>query len=439
MKKYLLVLLSVLAIVAFATTAFALHEVQSSEYTPSLVKAGKAQIELGGEIRIRGEVNNNLTDFDSDLNDGKQAYDERVRLGVKATVSPNTFAYIQLESGSGSTDTFTWGSFNSKQGSMDIRQAYISANLGKVATLKAGHMLLALGNNLFFDHTKYGDDAILLSIPAGDGELTLLDIKLVENDTTSNDDIDGYVAAYGTSMGGTNLSADITYLRSHDKHHTNSMTGLTSTADGWYLWNLGLRADADLSGVKVKGDVELQTGNAKDVDAASGDDVKARGFAAMLGAEIPAGPASVRVNAAYGSGDKIDTDNKNEAFQTFLGDDQYYTYVYDYKAITAAGSTHTGLSNTWYLNAGVTAKPTTDLKLLGDVYYLRASRKVSDAEDSLSIGTELDAKAEYAIDKDLVYYVEAGYLWAGDLYKNVTGGEDPDNPYSIRHGLLLKF
>ena len=446
MRKHLLVILSVLAIVAFATTAFALHEVPSQEYTPSVVKTSKAQLELGGEIRIRGEVNNNLSDFNSDLEDGNQFYDQRVRLNAKATVSPNTFGFIELESGTDSThDTTTWGSFDSKTGSMQIRQAYISSNLGKVATLKAGHMLLALGNNLFFDHTKFGDDALLLSIPAGGGELTLLDIKLTEGSTSENDDLDGYVVAYGIPMGGANLSADLTYLRGHDKGTFDN---------GFRLFNLGLRADADLSGIKVKGDVELQNGKLGEAEDQFGntiaDEKKFRGWAVMVGAEIPAGMTSVRVNGAYGSGDKKDSDDKNEGFQTFLGNNQYFTYVYDYKAVTAACSTsttgfascnskHTGINNTWYLNAGVTAKATPDLKLMADIYFLRASKDVSDTEDSKAIGTELDAKLEYQIDTNLVYFVEAGYLWAGDLYKTVTAGENPDNPYSVRHGLLLKF
>ena len=103
---------------------------------------------------------------------------------------------------------------------MAIRQAYISTNLGKVATLKAGHMLLALGNNLFFDHTKFGDDAILLSIPAGDGEVTLITIKFTEGSTSKNDDLDGYVAAFGMPIGTSNVSADLTYLRDHSKDGT---------------------------------------------------------------------------------------------------------------------------------------------------------------------------------------------------------------------------
>ena len=441
MKKHLLVLLSVLAIVAFATTAFALHEVPSQEYTPGLVKAGKTQIDLSGELRIRGESNNNLSDLrdtkdgtDGEFSDHNSKYDQRVRLGVKATVSPNTFGFIELEGGNPSDptkDTYTWGNFNSRPTNVEIRQAYISTNLGKVATLKAGHMLLALGNNLFFDHTKEGDDAILFSIPAGDGEVTLITIKLAEGDNHENDDLDGYVAAFGMPIGTSKVSADLTYIRDHTKG---------ATYDGFYLANLGLRFNGDFSGLKVKADLEAQTGKAKDY--LGGDDLKYRGFAVMAGVEVPAGPVTVRANAAYGSGDKTETSDKMEGYTNFLSDNQYYTYVYDYKVMTAAGATHTGISNTWYLNAGATAKPTTDLTFSGDVYFLRAARRMSEADDldSKKIGVELDAKAEYQIDTNLVYFVEAGYLWAGDLYKNVVGAhEDPDNPWSARHGLLLKF
>ena len=44
-----------------------------------------------------------------DFSDHNSKYDQRVRLSVKATVSPNTFGFIELESGD-SGDTYTWGS-----------------------------------------------------------------------------------------------------------------------------------------------------------------------------------------------------------------------------------------------------------------------------------------------------------------------------------------
>jgi len=452
MKKYL-VLLSVIAVLAFAVSAFALHEVPSQEYSPSIVKsATKSQIELGGEMRIRGEATKNLTDFSNDgepAEDHRLRYDQRVRLNLKATVSPNTFGFVELETGAGQTDSYTWGNFNSKPTDLHVRQAYISTNLGKVATLKAGHMLLALGNNLFFDHSREGDDALLLSIPAGDGELTLISIKLAEGVDTQNDDTNAYVVAYGTPLGSANLSADLTYIVGHDK----------STFDkGTKLFNLGLRANADLGAVKVKGDFEIQRGTDKtsDGDSFGNEEVKYRGYAAMAGVEANVGAVAVRGNVAYGRGDKVDSNGdsgeRNEGFQTFLSDNQYFTYIYDYKAKTAAGALHTGINNTWYLNAGVTAKPTPDLKLSGDLYFLRAAKAVAvngatdddgTLDKSKKLGYEIDAKAEYQLDTNLVYFAEAGYLFAGAAYDIPTGtpgdNDNSDNAYGVRHGLLLKF
>jgi hypothetical protein len=68
------------------------------------------------------------------------------------------------------------------------------------------------------------------------------------------------------------------------------------------------------------------------------------------------------------------------------------------------------------------------------------------------MGWEIDAKVTYQIDTNLVYYVEGGYLIAGDFYKNHTRGKDsgtnfgdndrsadPDNAYTVRHGIILSF
>lgn len=461
MKKSLVAVLSVMALLVFTTGAFALHQTPATEYTPGVVKAGKAMIELGGEIRVRGEVNKNVTDFYDDNLDTKQAYDQRVRLGIKANVSPNTMGYLQLESGNQSaststscvdddgctdvyesstslgssrSDTWTWGSNNAKPTGLLIRQAYIahqgSGLLGTMSGVKVGHMLLALGNNLFFDHTQYGDDALILWTTVGGGELAYIGIKLDEVSSTVNDDMDAHVLSYTTAMNGINIGGDLTLLRDHDKSEYDKGTS---------IWNLGLRGDATIADIKVKADVELQRGKAK--EDSSGDEVKFSGYAFMLGAQANLGMASVRLNGAYGSGDKIDSDDKYEGFLTFLSNQQNYTYIYEYKAPAATGSRNTGLQNTWYINLGATANATPDLKISGDVYFLRAAKKVDDEYDSKKIGWEIDGKAEYKLDSNLSYYVEGGYLFAGDLYKNALSDptEDPDNAWGVRHGILLTF
>jgi hypothetical protein len=267
--------------------------------------------------------------------------------------------------------------------------------------------------------------------------------------TTQNDDTNAYVVAYGTPIGKANLSADLTYIVGHSKQVYDK---------GTKLFNLGVRANADLGAVRVKGDVEVQRGTDKTSapDSFGNEEVKYRGYAAMAGVEADLGAVTVRGNAAYGRGDKVDdtgdSGERNEGFQAFLSDNQYYTFIYDYKVATAAGAKHTGINNTWYLNAGVTAKPTPDIKLSGDLYFLRATKAVAingatdddgTLDKSKKLGYEIDAKAEYQIDTNLVYFVEAGYLFAGAAYDVATSvpgdNENSDNAYAVRHGLLLKF
>ena len=95
----------------------------------------------------------------------------------------------------------------------------------------------------------------MLSIPAGDGEVTLITLKFTEGSTSKNDDLDGYVAAFGMPIGTSNVSADLTYLRDHSKD---------GAYEGFYLANLGARFNGDFSGIKVKVDGEVETGKAKE-------------------------------------------------------------------------------------------------------------------------------------------------------------------------------
>ena len=141
MRKISILLLAVVALLAFTASAFALHGVKDMlDYSPSVVKAKSAQVELSGHIRIRGNISDNTSDFqDSEddtagTNDDNESYDQRIRLMTKATVSPNTQGVFELEMGSADGDNFGWGNTqggggtvehigNSKPGTMDIRQA----------------------------------------------------------------------------------------------------------------------------------------------------------------------------------------------------------------------------------------------------------------------------------------------------------------------------
>src|SRR4030067_673405 len=135
MKKSFLIILSMLLVLGFAATVFAIHAEIPAE-TQSVVAKGTSQITLGGSIRFRGGTKEDM-DFNSDVADTSSSYDSRVRLSLDAQVSPKTVGRIQLESGDAdTTDVYGWGASgsdgegtygkgNGKRGDMRILEAWI--------------------------------------------------------------------------------------------------------------------------------------------------------------------------------------------------------------------------------------------------------------------------------------------------------------------------
>ncbi|MEF9426835.1 MAG: alginate export family protein [Candidatus Mariimomonas ferrooxydans] len=457
MKKYLVVFLSMLLVLSFSMSASALHETSGTEYNPGMVTKKGVQIKLSGSIRTRGELKVNTLDFDSDSGDNYSAFDTRVRLKFNARAGSATRAVVELESGSGGSDYYEWGAdiesgvkggykkSNSKRGSMDIRQAYAAHQFHPTGDknynvgLKVGHMLLALGNGLFYDHTKYGDDAVIVWTDLGKGEIAFSYVKFEENSSTISDDANAYILTLQYPLDNVNISADVTFFDDQDFNSAGD-------TDGLHFWNFGLRSHTNMSGITLRGDVELQTGSVDNCApltaagcTAGGSEQDFSGYAFLVGADYKVGDVKLTAEVAFGSGDDNPGDNDNEAFLTTVGDDQHYTYVYEYRAKTATGEIGTGLSNTWYINVSASTKATHKIKLKGDIYYLQASENVSinGGEPDSDIGWEIDGKFEYKIAKNLVYYVEGGYLVVGDAYDFAS--ESADNTYAIRNGLVVKF
>lgn len=455
MKKYLALFIGMLFVLGFAATAFAIHAEIPSE-TQAVIAKGATQITLGGEIRVRGEFKDNVVDFNNDLADRSSAWDQRVRFSVEAKVTPNTIGMIQLESGNAdNNDNVTWGTYeangatglykvgNAKHGDVRILQAWIqhsgSGLLGVPALLKIGHMPIKLGWGLFLDHTKFGDDALLLGVdPIKNMHIIAHTIKFKEGEVTKNDDANAYglIFAYDFDKN-TNFSADVTYV------DNQKFAGTGPIWTDLHLYNFGFRGAATVANFGIKADVEIQTGKVKNAT-----DVDLSGWAVMAGISYKIAPVKLSADFAMGSGDDNPNDTKVKTFITTLGKNQNYTYVYEYRTATAGTrDVSGGLANTMYVKIGANADLAKDLNADLNLYYLRASKKMygapglttATATDSKNIGTEVDAKITYTIDKNLQYWVEGGYLFAGNYWKVVTAGKNPDDAYAIRHGIQLNF
>lgn len=468
MKKYLALVLGVLFTLGFAASAFAIHAEIPAE-TQSVVAKGATQITLGGELRFRGEIKNN-TDLDENSGVGENtdtssAYDGRVRIRVQADVSKNTQGVIHLEAGNSITaDTYTWGSDagsegkgiyplgNSKRGNFNILEAWIQHKFTSIPVgIKVGHMPLALGNKLFFDHSKFGDDAIVVfANPTKELHVALLTAKVLEGSSTSADDADAYVGLFVYSPSkGTSISGDVTMV--DDKRHyidsIGTAGGLNPNDSGTHLYNYGLRADTAVGGLGIKADLELQGGKSKaETTPISGtyNEIAHKGFAYLVGLSYKVDPVKLSLDYAYGSGDDNSSDDTNKTFVTSLSGTQYSTYMYDYRVTNATGSTtQRGIANTQYIRLGANGDLTKDLNLNVNLYRLRAVKAAVAAGynyragTSKNIGSELDAKITYKLDKNLVYFVEGGYLWTGAFYDTSTVAAD--DAYAVRNGITLSF
>lgn len=416
MKRILAIAISALFVLGLAATAFAIHAEIPSE-TQAVVAKGTTQVTLGGSIRVRGETRQNTTDFDDDNPDRQNGYDQRVRLSAAAQVADNVDGLIMLEAGNGpQADAWTWGNFNSHPGEVDILQAWINYKTDAVG-VKVGHMPLALGNLLFFDHRKFGDDAIVVYADPAEGvHVAGLTIKFDEGDPLSADDIDGYVVLGTYTTDTLSLGGDITWL--HIK---------ADPAGPDNLYNLGVRAKVNAGAANIKADVEIQSGS----DETGAADVDYAGMAVLLGADMKAGGNTIAVELGYGTGDEGKADETTQFINFLSSGVPYVGFVYNTRVAGACGI-QTGLCGTTYLKGSVTAPVTEAIKVKADALYLLATEENAAGEDE--IGIEIDAKMTYSLARNLVYWIEGGYLLAGDFY-----GASPDDAYALRHGIELSF
>lgn len=502
-------------VLGFAASAFAVHADIPSE-TEAVVAAAPAQITLSGEIRFRYDYQHATASFGNfvDGQPDRSYADERVRLGLEAKVSPNTTGMVQLDTWNGSTSatatqdtaiagtgglttttitpgsgaTGTYKAGNEMKDILTLRQLWIMNSgaglLGIPAGIKVGHMPLMLGSGLFYDHTYYGDDALVLfAMPVKELELDAVTIKFRESTaaTSSSEGVSNqsnayaFIANYKASKD-TGVSFDATYVDDQ-----NSLAGITGYTAGTimpdtHLWNFGLRGNTAIEGFRLKIDGELQTGSITNSPLNSGGSTDFGGYLLQAGAGYTLDPVKLDLEFGYGSGDSGHGSSDTSRVNTFITSqgpestfaDPYRTngvsgpYVYNYRTVNATGNQFGGLANTWYLRLGGNADLSKDWNMDAAIYYLQAVDAINPTNAAIynalgsgvfstsattgankDIGTEVDARLTYKIDKGLQTWVEGGYLWAGDFWKAMTSvveaGTKPANVYTIREGIQLNF
>ena len=466
MKKLVSLAVGFLALFGLSASAFAIHAEIPAE-SQAVVAKGTVQLTISGDLRVRGWLKENVSSAGAITDKLNQTYyDERVRLAVDASQG-NVSGRIHLESNGGNSDGYKWGTtpafgsnsgpvgtdFNAKPTAVSILEAwlqYTGSGIGMPTGIKVGHMPLALGpDTLFFDNSKFGDDALVLwGDPTPQTHIVALTIKAAEGDTgsagTSNaKDLDIYVGLINQVLAGQNLQAYYVYANGPDASTAIPVPGGSATFGPQIkLQDLGLNASGKFGGLTYTAEYDQNLGSAY-VNGAKAD---TKGYALELDLGYKLGPAGVRLAGVYGSGPKAGS-TKVDTFINFRGNDPYHTVVYGYQVQNAMGQvngvgTFNQWSNTEMLNLGVDLNPAADLKLALDAFLLRASKTDAfGAGISHNIGSEYDAHIKYALAKNLTYFADAGALVAGNFYDDTHAlfGGSKKTAIVVRHGLEFSF
>jgi len=438
LKKFLAIAVCMIFLLGFAATAFAIHAEIPTE-TQAVVAMGGTQITLGGSIRVRGEyLDNDFYDDNSVTND-RSFWDQRVRLSLDAKVNDNVRGFVMLESTSGydeyndkESDTWIWGRSgngasgvytvgNGKGPDMAILEAWI-LYMNDIVNVKIGHTPLYLGNKIFFDHSKFGDDAIVLFKDIDNVHLVGVVAKFAEHARPWADDADAYVIAAAYKGEGFNLSGDVTWVDDNSFFDTD-------------LYNIGVRGDVSITdNVNLRGDIEYQLGTTSGIPGVcAGPDCDFGGYAVVLGANVKLDPVTIDAEFGLGTGDDNSRDKDAKMFVTSLSPGiDYITYLHGTRTANWTGANN-GITNLTYIKGTVSANPMEKLMLKGSLVWMQTTKDYSGLKStSDDIGWEFDGKVTYQLNDGLVYFVEGGYFFVDENYGQ-------DDAWGARHGIELTF
>lgn len=434
MKKYYVMLLAVAALVFVSSMAFA------------------ADVTVGGSVDIRSRDFRDL-DMNKKAADGEVDTQERVRLDVnvkagdvkgKVTIENDWDTEGRQEAvqgtttvATGATNTTTGAVSTGKASRLGLREAWMLFPVPNTPiNVKAGHMLLQLGQGWWYRSMKYGSDAWAAYMDIDNLHLVFVNVKVSEGVTSKSDDIDAYMLGATLKASETmKFGADLTMA--NDRRNGFGYGGASTKET--QAQNIGLNFDGKAGPIGLKAEIDAQMGKAK------GNDSKFKGNQIVVQGAVPMDPVTINFTVASGSGKKA-TDADNKEMVTFLDADQHYTFLYEYKIGNPSCASpsnptgiHTGFCNTTALSGGAMFSATKNLSVGGDIWYLKATQKMTNGmgADSDKLGMEVDAKVNWNLYDNLSWNWTLGYFKPGDALKTAAGTTDPST--GVQGVLSMKF
>ncbi len=439
MKKFAVLGLAVVLVIAFTVPAMAIESV------------------FGGYWRTRAYTQQNFGgndegDYDTTL------VDTRTRLYYTAIFNENFKFVNKFEFDTAWGSRSSYGDIGADGVNVEVKNSYIDFNLGSVNT-KIGVQAYKLARGFLFNDDFAG---AIFTYKAEAFELPIFWIKAYEGgiddadyvDDDQNDyDIDYVGIAPKFSFGDAgSIQPILVYAFSDDASlGANAYSwpyypGITS-ADRlnfeelqMFCAGFDLDLNFDIISLWLTGIYEFGS-----IDFQDGEDADIKAWMLAIGAKANFDAFALHGQAFYLNGQDEDEEDI-EFFAPLQGQDYHWAEImgggifdnatgYSNNNSRNAGG-YSQLTNIMAFNIGADFKATDDLSFKLDVWYAELAEALDDDLDE-ELGTEIDLVATYKLMDGLKLDLVGAYLFAGD--STTLDSPDDENPFELGAQLSLSF
>lgn len=416
MKRLVLGIFALLLTVSFVAPAFA------------------ADMSYGGYWRTRAYSMGGFTGADGDESMDYSLVDARGRLWVSYQINDDLVWYNRVEFNTTWGDAGTGGDIGTDgTDQLRIKNSWVSYNMDPV-TMKIGLQSVTVADGFLFSDDFAG---LVLAYNGDNFSFPFVWIKAFEGtgSASGTEDPD----EFDVDMVGVNpvftfdefqVNPFFFYLFAEDASNWSKTTGNTDMSV--YFLGLSLAYNGEDFGGSLLG---IYEGGSADTVYGGEFDIRAYLLGAKLYANFDA--FEIHAEAFMASGDDDATDDDIDAFAVPQGQSYYWSEimgmgVFDKSAPN--GGTGDQITNIAAFNIGASYQVTDAVKLSADIWHANLMEDNAAGDDEL--GTEIDLRADWGIDDDLMLTAVGGYLFAGDV---VAPGDDDENPWEVGVRLSFRF
>ena len=475
MKKFTVLALAALLVVAFTVPASALENIFGGYWRTRMVSQRNfsgddsgaldlSRVDTRTRLYYTAKINDNLkfvNKFEYNTVWGDSTADPAAGT-VTGSVYPHTHALTGVSSNN-------WGDAGADGAGVTIKNSYADFNVGPVNFL-VGIQNFTLLRGFVSDDDAAGMKAIW---KVNDGlYLPFVWLKNYEGGSGAGAnalDIDSYVFA-PVIMLSKDIKISPVYAFLHGRNAMqmpSNNPAFLGRFDNVNVNILGLDFDGKFGAASLWFTGVYQFGTLTTADALlgykAGTEIDLKAYLVAAGGKFDLGKADIHGQAFYASGDDaVGSLNDKTIDGFFLTRSSTYYWseilgngIFDNMSPIATGGPTGGapkgygygsftganggpqVSNMWALNIGTTIKPMDKLSIAADLWYARLAENNVNKDDDL--GIEANIVITYKLVEGLNLDIVGAYLFAGDAIGTTSGGNLARNPYEFGTRLSLSF